>query len=73
MKKQSYISILPLSIIATEVKNFLVFFGQVPTYVILLIRDMVVESCYRRFGRETIHPTQKFTSMNLLQMPCMIT
>ena len=33
---------------------------------ILLIRDMVVECWNRRFGFETIHPTQKFTSMNLL-------
>ena len=40
---------------------------------ILLIRDMVVERWNRRFGCETIHPTQKFTSMNLLQMPCVIT
>ena len=40
---------------------------------ILLIRDMVVECCNRRFGSETIHPTQKFTLMNLLQMSCMIT
>ena len=42
-------------------------------YNIFLIRDMVVESWYRQFGRETIHPTQKFTSMNLLQMPWVIT
>ena len=27
----------------------------------------------RRFGCQTIHPTQKFTSMNLLQKPCVIT
>ena len=27
--------------------------------VILLIRDMVVECCYRQFGRQTIHPTKK--------------
>ena len=40
---------------------------------ILLIRDTVVKSCNRRFGRETIHLTQKFTSMNLLQMPCVVT
>ena len=40
---------------------------------ILLIRDMVVERCNRRFGCETIHPTQKFISMNLLQMSCVIT
>ena len=40
---------------------------------ILLIRDMVVERCNRWFGCETIHPTQKFNSMNLLQMPCVIT
>ena len=26
-----------------------------------------VQSYYRQFGPETIHPTQKFTSMNLLQ------
>ena len=26
---------------------------------ILLTRDMVVESCNRRFSRETIHPTKK--------------
>ena len=41
--------------------------------LILLIRDMVVERWNRRFGFETIHPTQKFTSITLLQMPCMIT
>ena len=40
---------------------------------ILLLRDMVVESCYRQFGRETIHQTQKYASMNLLQMSCEIT
>ena len=28
--------------------------------IILLIRDMVVESCNRRFSRETIHPTQVY-------------
>ena len=33
---------------------------------ILLIRDMVVKRWNRRFGCETIHPTQKFISMNLL-------
>ena len=27
---------------------------------ILLIRDMVVESWNRQFGRETIHPTKKY-------------
>ena len=32
-----------------------------------------VQSCYRRFGRETIHPTKKFILMNLLQIPCVIT
>ena len=31
-----------------------------PYIGILLIRDMVVESCNRRFGRETIHPTKKY-------------
>ena len=36
-------------------------------------RFMYFGSCYRGFGRETVHPTQKFTSMNLLQMSCMIT
>ena len=41
------------------------------SWSILLIRDMVVKRCYRWFGCETIHPTQKFTSMNLLPMPCM--
>ena len=39
------------------------------TYI-LLIRDIVVKCCNRRYGCETIHPAQKFTSMNLLQMPC---
>ena len=39
---------------------------------ILLIRDMVVKRCNRRFGRETIHPTKQFTSMNLLQISCVI-
>ena len=46
---------------------------QIEKQTILLIRDMVVESWNRQFGRQTIHPTQKFTSMNLLQMPCVIT
>ena len=32
-----------------------------------------VQCWNRRFGGEAIHPTQKFTSMNLLQMSCMIT
>ena len=32
-----------------------------------------VQWCYRQFGRETIHPTQKFTSMNLLPTPWVIT
>ena len=41
--------------------------------IILLVRDMVVERWNRRFGCKTINHTQKFTSMNLLQMPCMIT
>jgi hypothetical protein len=31
------------------------------------------QCCYRRFGHETIHPTQKFTSVNLLQIPCVTT
>ena len=34
---------------------------------------MVVKSCNRRFGHETLHPTKKFTSMNLVQMSCVIT
>ena len=41
--------------------------------IFLLIRDMVVKRWNRQFGCETIHPTQKFTSMNLLQMTCVIT
>ena len=43
------------------------------SHIYLAVRDMVVESCNRRFGRETIHPTKKFASMNLLQMSCVIT
>ena len=46
---------------------------NVTVIFILLIRDMVVESCNRRFGRETIHPTKKINSMKLLQMSCVIT
>ena len=34
---------------------------------ILSIRDMLVKPWYRRFGCETIHPTQKLPSFNLLQ------
>ena len=34
---------------------------------------MVVQRWNRQFGCETIHPTQKFTSMNLFKMPCLIT
>ena len=34
---------------------------------------MAVERCYKLYGCETIHSTQKFISMNLLQMPSMIT
>ena len=41
--------------------------------IILSIRDVIVKRCHRRFGCETINPTQKFTSMNLLQMFCVIT
>ena len=41
--------------------------------LILLIRDMVVEGCNRRFGCETIHPTHKFISINVLQMSWVIT
>ncbi len=40
-------------------------------YLINNPRD--VQSWNRRFGRETIHPTKKITSMNLLQMSCMMT
>ena len=40
--------------------------------IFYLIRDMVVERCNTQFGCETIHPTQKFISMSLLQMPCVI-
>ena len=39
---------------------------------ILLIRDMIVKHYSRRIGSETIHPTKNCTSMNLLQMPCVI-
>ena len=42
-------------------------------FKILLIRDMEVERWNRQFGCETIHPTQKFISMNLFQMSCVIT
>ena len=42
-------------------------------YLTIQNLDMVIKCCNRRFGRETIHPAQKFSSMNLLQMPCMIT
>ena len=42
-------------------------------FEILLIRDVVVKHCYRRFGCETIPPTQKFISINLLQMSCVKT
>ena len=45
---------------------------QVKIICILLIRDMVVKCWNRQFGCETIHPTQKFILMNLLQMFCMI-
>ena len=48
-------------------------FTMVLSFLILLIRDMVVECCKRRFGCETIHPTKKNTSMNLLQMSFVIT
>ena len=34
---------------------------------------MVVERCYRKYCCENIHPTQKFISMNLLQMSCVVT
>ena len=44
-----------------------------PNQLLILIRDMVVERCSRKFGCETIHPTQKFTSINLFQMSCLIT
>ena len=45
---------------------------KIPEVHILLIRDMVVEHGYRQFGCETIRPTHKFTSMNLLRTPCLI-
>ena len=32
-----------------------------------------VQSCKRRNHGQTIHPTEFFISMNLLQMPCVIT
>ena len=54
-------------------KFFFNFCWTDETFTILLIRDMVVERWNRRFSCETIHPTQKFISMNWLQMSCMIT
>ena len=41
-------------------------------YYRYLINRRLVEHWNRQFGCETIHPTQKFTPMNLLQMPCVI-
>ena len=41
--------------------------GQLYTIYILLTRDMVKERWNRQFGCETIHPKQKFTSMNMFQ------
>ena len=52
--------------------NLLLKMGSKFKSVFLLIRDMV-ECCNRRFGCETIHSAQKFTSMNLLQLSCVIT
>ena len=53
-------------------KFFFNFCWTDETFTILLIRDMVVERWNRRFSCETIHSTQKFTSMNLLQMAFVI-
>ena len=62
-----------------------IIFYRIPTAVISKVIDYKslhlalhqyltnVQCCYRRFGCETIHPTQNFTSMNLLQKPCVIT
>ena len=41
--------------------------------VILLIRDMVVESWNRQHHSQTIHPTKKFTSMNLFKILWVVT
>ena len=40
----------------------------IATVTILLISNMVVERWNRRFGCETIHPTENLISMNLLEM-----
>ena len=46
---------------AGKIVEFLVGFANKVNIIFLLIRDMVVERWNRRFGRETIYPTQKFT------------
>ena len=60
-----------------SVKNPLIFYGlgqknsqwgvNLCDVVFFLIKDMVVECYNKRFGDETINPTRKISSMNLLQ------
>ena len=76
---------IPFRNILGKWKSIWMFFGfydlyldkriqvKVEIHIILLIIDMVVERWNIWFGCETIHPTQKIISMNLLQMSCMIT
>ena len=49
--------------------------GEIPPTLHLINKrhGLVVKRGNRRFCCETIHPTQKFISMNLLQISCMIT
>ena len=77
MRKDKYISLMLLEKMLSETDNAfritmnllsLKQFCFIIVSQILLIRDMVVERWNRQFGCETIHPTQKFTSMNLLQI-----
>ena len=53
------------------------FFGCKAAYAksdLLFHQYLTNVQCWnRRFGCETIHPTQKLTSMNLLHMSCVIT
>ena len=43
--------------------NFLLLHtAQIYIFLINKRHGLVVESCNRRFGQETIHPTKKFTS-----------
>ena len=42
------------------------------TLFILLIRDMLVECWNRQHHGQTIHPTEKFISMDLFQILCVV-